>query len=148
MSKMTFTIKIIWIKHLEVFFFCLFWYRKSSAFSALVFLARVFTSFFILASIFTFVNLLNSWVSLKWLVSGILFSISVTFAFRSALVARLVLSDILFSISVIFVFRSVFLTSVLRLGILLSKALTFVTNWSYTSFLTTSLPTALLSLLK
>ena len=109
-------------------------------------------------------NLLNSWALIKWLVSGILFLISIACVFRAALVARLVILGIFFSISLTFSLRAEVVTSPLVLGIflltssiffsrpclsefycaLLSNplvlgaliAFTFVANVSYTDFLT------------
>ena len=70
-------------------------------------LARLFTASFVLVSKLIFVYLLHSGVVTK-LVSGILFSISVAFLFKQALVAKLVMSGILLSISVAFVFKAAF----------------------------------------
>ena len=72
---------------LEVLIF-LFLSPKSSIFITSVSLTRLFSTSFILAMKLVFVNLLNSWVLRKWLISGVLFSIYVAFVFKAALVAR------------------------------------------------------------
>ena len=73
-----------------------------------------FSTFFLPPTIF--VNILNSRVVIKPVVSGILFSISMTFVLREALATRLVISGILTSISVAFILRARLLIS----GILFS----------------------------
>ena len=72
---------------LEVLIF-LFLSPKSSTLITSVSLTRLFSTSFILAMKLVFVNLLNSWVLRKWLISGVLFSIYVAFVFKAALVAR------------------------------------------------------------
>ena len=160
------------------YFFFLFLSHMSSAFFTLVLLARLFSTSFILTSKFIFASLLSSGVviNLSWL--GILpsffnFCIIIfylcNFCIKSSSSTKPVILGILFWISVIFVLKSVLLylhinifftqdfvsqnhivleTNSLLLGTLMSIALAFVTNWSYTVFLTTSLCTTLPSLLK
>ena len=65
------------------------------------------TRYFVISPIFALkyipTNLLNSGVSIKWVVIGVLFSRSVTYVLRAAVVTKSVLTGISFSISVIFV---------------------------------------------
>ena len=70
----------------------------SSAMSTWLFLVRNFASRFIITSKFIFVNLLNSGVVIKIVVSDILFSISLAFIFGPDLVARLII-PVIFNIS-------------------------------------------------
>lgn len=70
----------------------------SSAMSTRLFLVRNFASRFIITSKFIFVNLLNSGVVIKIVVSDILFSISLAFIFGPDLVARLII-PVIFNIS-------------------------------------------------
>ena len=59
-------------------------------------------------------------------VSGILFSISVAFVLRTALVVRLVMSGILVSNSAAFVFRAAFVVRLVISGIWFSISVPFV----------------------
>ena len=81
----------------------------------------------------------NAAFVVKLLISGILFSNSASFAFLT----KSATLEILFSNSVFSVFYLVFIPKSL-----VSILFTLVTNLSYTSFLTTSFFTTLLSLLK
>ena len=107
----------------KVFF--LFLSTKSRALYISDFLARLVSASFILASRFIFVNLLSSWVLIKWLVSGILFSISV-----------------------ILVLKSVFLTIPLVLGVFLARSSIFSSRlWLLESYCVLETNTLVLDIL-
>ena len=64
----------------------------------------------------------------RLVIHGILFSTSLTFVLRAAVVTEPVILGALFSISVAFVFRSLFLTCPLVLGFFLSISQSFFQN--------------------
>ena len=107
-----------------LFFFIFVYYIKSIIY--LAFTCKTFWCFYYSYIKTYFVNLLNSGQVLKPVVSGILFSVSVTFELSAVLVVRLVISFILLSTSTAFLFRAAFVARLVISSILFSISAVFV----------------------
>ena len=90
------------------------------------------SGYFNLAAKFFAVNLLNYWVVIYLELSGILFSTSLNFVFKTVVVTNLLVFGILLSTSLIFVFKRAVVTKPLVSGNFLSTSpVFFLLNFVY-----------------